>query len=164
MSDTIRLTSAAVAVAAAAALVLAVIALVTAGEDQKSRTIELVTISDPRAEAYADLGEKGDSATDLATFSEEARQNGKPVGRTFGSCTLAGTEQEARGMCSLTTELEEGNVTAAGAIDFRREDQPQDLPIVGGTGEFENASGTLTVGTPGEETPLTITVTTPDGE
>jgi hypothetical protein len=164
MSKTIRPTSAAVAVAATAALVLAVIALATTGEDQKSRTIELVSISDPRAEASADLGEKGDSAADLATFSEEARQDGKPVGRTFGSCIVSGTAQEARGMCSLTTELEEGKVTAAGTIDFRREDQPQDLPIVGGTGEFENASGTVTIGRAGQDTPLTITVTTPDGD
>jgi hypothetical protein len=164
MSNTIRLTSAAVAVAAATALVLAVIALVTAGDDEKSRTIELVTISDPRAEAYADLGERGDSAADLATFSEEARQDGKPVGRTFGSCTVSGTEREPRGVCSLTTELDEGKIAAAGTIDFRREDQPQDIPIVGGTGEFENASGTVTLGRAGQETPLTITVTTPDGD
>jgi hypothetical protein len=164
MSNTIRLTSAVVALVATAALVLAVIALVTAGEDEKSRTIELVSISDPRTEASADLGEKGDSAADMATFSEEARQDGKPVGRTFGSCTLAGTEREPRGVCSLTSELEKGKVTAAGTIDFRREDQPQDLPIVGGTGEFENASGTVTLGRAGQQTPLTITVTTQDGE
>lgn len=161
MSNTIRFTS---AVVATVALVLAVIALVTAGEDQETRTIELVSVSDPRAEASADLGEQGDSAADLATFSEEARQDGKPVGRTFGSCTLAGTAREARGVCSLTSELEEGKIAAAGTIDFRREDQPQDIPIVGGTGEFENASGTVTLGRAGPETPLTITVTTPDDE
>lgn len=165
MSNTIRFTSAAVALVAAAALVLAVIALVTGGEDEKSRTIELVSISDPQAEASADLAEKGDSGADLSAFSEEARQDGEPVGRTFGSCTLAGAQQDARGVCSLTSELEEGKITAAGTIDFRREDQPQDLPIVGGTGEFEDASGTLTIGRrAGQETPLTITVTTQDGE
>jgi hypothetical protein len=164
MSDTIRRAIAAVGIIATAALVLAVIALVTTGEDENSRTIELVSITDPRAEASADLGEQGDSATDVATFSEEARQDGKPVGRTFGSCTLAGTPQDGRGICSLTSELKEGKVTAAGTIDFRREDQPQDLPIVGGTGEFENASGTLTIGPAGQDTRLTITVTTPDGD
>ncbi len=165
MSNTSRLTSAAFALVASAALVLAVIALVTGGEDEKSRTIELVSISDPRAEASADLGEKGDSGADLATFSEEVRQDGQPVGRTFGSCTLAGTEQEGRGVCSLTGELKQGKLAAAGTIDFRREDQPQELPIVGGTGEFEEASGTLTIGRrAGQETPLTFTVKTQDGD
>ena len=164
MSNTIRFTSATVVVVATAALILAVIALVTAGEDEKSRTLELVSDSDPRAEASADLGEPGESAADLATFSEEARQDGKPVGRTFGSCTVAGTQREGRGVCSLTSELEEGKIAAAGTIDFRREDQPQDLPIVGGTGEFESASGTVTLGRAGQETPLTISVTTPDDE
>lgn len=152
------------AVAATAALVLAVVALITAGEDEKSRTIELASITDPRTESSADLGEKGDSAGDIFTFSEEAQQEGEPVGRTFGSCTLAGTEQEGRGLCSFTTELEEGKITAAGTIDFRQEDQPQDFPIVGGTGEFENASGTLTAQPGEEETSLTFEVTTEDGE
>lgn len=164
MSNTIRLTSAAVAVAATAALVLAVIAVATAGEDEESQTIELLSISDPQTEASADLGEKGDSAGDLATFSEEARQDGEPVGRTFGSCTLAGAEQDGRGVCSLTTELKKGKIVGAGTIDFRREDQPQDLPIIGGTGEYEHASGTVTIGGAGKETPLTITVTTQDGK
>jgi hypothetical protein len=151
------------AVAATAAVVLAVIALVTAGEDEKSRTIELVSITDPRTEASADLGERGDSATDLVTFSEEARQDGQPAGRTFGTCTLAGTEQEGRGLCSLTIELREGKITAAGAIDFREEGQPQDFAIVGGTGEFEKASGTVTIrGGAEKQTPLTIKVTTKD--
>lgn len=164
MSNTIRLTSAAVAFVAATAMVLAVIALVTAGVDEKSRTIKLVSIRDPQAETSADLGAKGDSAADLATFSEEARQDGKPLGRMFGSCTLAGTQQNARGVCSLTSELKEGKIAAAGTIDFRREDQPQELPIVGGTGEFENANGTLTLGRrAGRETPLTFTVKTQDG-
>jgi hypothetical protein len=152
------------AAAATAALVVAVVALVTAGEDEESRTIELASITDPRTESSADLGEKGDSAGDIFTFSEEAQQDGEPVGRTFGSCTLAGTEQEGRGLCSFTIEFEEGEITAAGTIDFREEDQPQDFPIAGGTGEFEHASGTLTVQPGEEETALTIEVTTEDGE
>lgn len=154
------------AVAATVALVLAVIALVTAGDDDEgeTRTIELVSITDPRTESSADLGEEGDSAGDLVTFSEEARRDGEPVGRTFGTCTLAGTEQEGRGLCNLTIELDEGKITAAGAIDFRQEGQPQDFAIVGGTGEFERASGTVTLRGGEEETPLTIEVTTGAGE
>jgi hypothetical protein len=162
MNSTIRLTSAAIAVAATAALVLAVIALVTTGEDEKTRTIKLLGISDRRTEATADLGEKGESATDLSTLSNEVRENGKPVGRMFGSCTLAGTEQEGRGVCSLTIELKEGKLSADGTIDFRRENQPQDLSIAGGTGEFDKATGTLTIGLTPKKIPLTISVTTPD--
>lgn len=136
--------------------------LIAAGcgdDDEETETIELVSIEDQEGDFDSDLGEKGESAGDQFGFTDEVERDGEPAGTVTGLCTAIGTEQEPRGLCTFTVQLDEGSVASQAVIDFAREDEPQEFPIVGGSGEFEEAAGTVTLqGGEGKEIPLTLNI------
>ena len=110
----------------------------------------LNTIADARSgiATPVDLGPPGDSPGDMFVFDQpllnEARDT---IGKNSGYCirTLPGQFSE----CQWTLTMENGTITVAGR---EAETGPSRIPIIGGTGEFEGASGVLTTTPNGDRT------------
>jgi hypothetical protein len=90
-----------------------------------------------------DIGTKGTSAGDLEVVTLRLHERGvtsKSIGHAELVCTFVGTGNSR--VCRGTYELPRGRIVVGGSIEFR---QFYDLAILGGTGLFDNARGTLTV-------------------
>jgi hypothetical protein len=92
--------------------------------------------------SVADVGRRGRSSGDQeiswhALTNTRIRQ--RPIGRAEMICTW--TFGDAR-LCRATYVLPKGKIMVGGQMRFR---QVYQLAIVGGTGLFDNARGTLTV-------------------
>ncbi|MFY0524250.1 dirigent protein [Archangium gephyra] len=110
----------------------------------------LNTIADARSgiATPVDLGPPGDSPGDMFVFDQpllnEAREN---IGSNSGYCvrTLPGQFSE----CQWTLTMADGTITVAG----REAEMGTSLvPIIGGTGAFEGASGVLATTPNGDRT------------
>lgn len=110
----------------------------------------LNTIADARSgiATPVDLGPTGDSPGDMFVFDQpllnEAREN---IGSNSGYCvrTLPGQFSE----CQWTLTMANGTITVAG----REAEMGTSLvPIIGGTGAFEGASGVLATTPNGDRT------------
>ncbi|WP_375772295.1 dirigent protein [Archangium gephyra] len=110
----------------------------------------LNTIADARTgiATPVDLGPPGDSPGDMFVFDQpllnEAREN---IGSNSGYCvrTLPGQFSE----CQWTLTMADGTITVAGR---EAEMGTSRIPIIGGTGAFEGASGVLTTTPNGDRT------------
>ena len=110
----------------------------------------LNTIADARSgiATPVDLGPPGDSPGDMFVFDQpllnEAREN---IGSNSGYCvrTLPGQFSE----CQWTLTMANGTITVAGR---EAETGTSLIPIIGGTGAFEGASGVLTTTPNGDRT------------
>jgi hypothetical protein len=110
----------------------------------------LNTIADARSgiATPVDLGPPGDSPGDMFVFDQpllnEAKEN---IGSNSGYCvrTLPGQFSE----CQWTLTMADGTITVAGR---EAESGPSRIPIIGGTGAFEGASGVLTTTPNGDRT------------
>ncbi|HZH15849.1 MAG TPA: dirigent protein [Archangium sp.] len=110
----------------------------------------LNTIADARSgiATPVDLGPTGDSPGDMFVFDQpllnEAREN---IGSNSGYCvrTLPGQFSE----CQWTLTMANGTITVAGR---EAETGTSLVPIIGGTGAFEGASGVLSTTPNGDRT------------
>jgi hypothetical protein len=110
----------------------------------------LNTIADARSgiATPVDLGPPGDSPGDMFVFDQpllnEAREN---IGSNSGYCvrTLPGQFSE----CQWTLTMANGTMTVAGR---EAETGTSLIPIIGGTGAFEGASGVLATTPNGDRT------------
>jgi allene oxide cyclase len=100
--------------------------------------IELIEHAD--TDATLDLGAKGDSVGDLLTWSNPLfdATNKTQLGSDQGYCVrvLAGKSWE----CSWTNMLKDGQIMVTGAF---WDDKDSLLTVVGGTGKYVGAKGTL---------------------
>jgi hypothetical protein len=90
-----------------------------------------------------DIGAKGTSAGDIEVVNLQLQERGVPsksIGHAELVCTFVGTGNSR--VCRGTYELPRGKIVVGGSIEFR---QFYDLAILGGTGLYDNARGTLTV-------------------
>jgi hypothetical protein len=90
-----------------------------------------------------DIGAKGTSAGDIEVVTLQLQERGVPsksIGHAELVCTFVGTGNSR--VCRGTYELPRGKIVVGGSIEFR---QFYDLAILGGTGLYDNARGTLTV-------------------
>jgi hypothetical protein len=68
------------------------------------------------------------------------------IGSSGGSCVfLLAARHKSNAECTRVTFLPEGKITAIGGVWFRRSAQTFTLPIVGGTGAYNGAGGTLVI-------------------
>ncbi|MCT2581785.1 dirigent protein [Actinophytocola gossypii] len=87
-----------------------------------------------------DLAPPGVSLGDLDVFAGTARKDGREVGRGGGSCQTIHVEGDDVSMqCVLTMELERGSVTMQSV--WTRGENPLDMAITGGTGDYRTARG-----------------------
>jgi hypothetical protein len=88
-----------------------------------------------------DLGKRGTSPGDMEVVRLRLLQrSGSTIGRAEIVCTFADSVRSR--VCRGTYILPRGKLVVGGSIMYRRF---YDLAIVGGTGLYDNARGTLTV-------------------
>jgi len=89
-----------------------------------------------------DLGRSGRSAGDMVLSSAlvyNKRVTPRFIGRYELACTLIRLSSRS---CDGTIQLPRGDIAVGGALEFPR---LYELAVVGGTGLYDNARGTLTV-------------------
>jgi hypothetical protein len=147
----VKLLSLSALIIAVAALVIALIAVAIGEED--SRTFDAVILADDEDDEFeSDLGERGDSPGDLFGRVRQLQRDSEPSGTQLSLCTRAtGSEEDSTFACTTTLEFEEGSIVAEGIFDLALRDEAQELAIVGGTGDYGGARGTVTVTSQGEE-------------
>lgn len=130
------------AVIALGAFALGVVspALGSSGDDDKERTIRLVSIT--TEEAFVDVGDEDFSLGDQFVFSTNLHKGGSKVGRLGVVCTFVGVERE-EAQCVATAHLPGGQIAvqgllAGGPTKFV-------FPITGGSGKYEGAEGEIHV-------------------
>ncbi|WP_233166617.1 dirigent protein [Archangium sp. Cb G35] len=110
----------------------------------------LNTIADARSgiATPVDLGPPGDSPGDMFVFDQPLLNEAKEtIGSNSGYCirTLPGQFSE----CQWTLTMADGTITVAGR---EAETGTSLIPIIGGTGTFEGASGVLSTTPNGDRT------------
>jgi len=136
------------------AAVAASLALAACGDDTEEHDLTFTT--DAIEVEAIDEGDSGSSRGDLRAFTQELHEEGsdEPVGRLDGTVAitdvtdLEGTEVEYR-MGSIQYTLDDGTIVATGNyIAEPGEAVPYEggveRAIVGGTGDYEGASGVTT--------------------
>ena len=89
-----------------------------------------------------DIGATGTSAGDVEVVMLELQERGvttRSIGHAELVCTFVGTGNSR--VCRGTYELPRGKIVVGGSLEFR---QFYDLAVLGGTGLYDNARGTLT--------------------
>jgi hypothetical protein len=133
---------------AAASVIIAAVG--GCGPAPRTEVLEVDVVNDQYA--ALDLGDAGVSVGDQDVFSGTAVKDGREVGRGGGSCQVTRVDgDEVTMQCVLTMELERGSVALQSA--WTRGENPLDMAITGGTGEYREARGTVRfwdIGTPDE--------------
>jgi hypothetical protein len=132
------------AVAAAVLIAGAASALAVLPTADAHQSLRLVTIAVPDRNTDLDLGAPGPSAGDANVFVDDVQRDGRTVGTSAGSCTIA-TISDSRlvGACTATVTLPEGSLTVQGAFDEDPQVGPTDFvwAVTGGTGRYATARG-----------------------
>lgn len=103
-----------------------------------------IRITDRELAVYrADVGPKGTSPGDVEVVRQRlfnARISSAQLGRAELVCTFVNDGRER--VCRATYFLPRGTIVVGGSLQYR---QFYELAILGGTGLYDNARGTLTV-------------------
>jgi len=133
----------ALSAAAASALTAAAVAM-GSGSGGLTAPARIHVVEHPVTDQVIDIGAKGDSPGDQLPFSNPIFNwnNTRKVGVDQGNCVRASTVN-GRWECMWTTFLPRGQVTVEGPyLDAKATTQ---LAITGGTGEYSNARGWMTL-------------------
>ena len=87
-----------------------------------------------------DRSPEGETAGDTLQFRDRLSVGRRTVGRDAGVCTRVSPNEQ---ICTVTLVLDRGRIVALGLA--RDGNRTYTIPIVGGTGDYETASGTLRV-------------------
>jgi hypothetical protein len=150
-----------VAMGAAAAATLATTGTASAGTAGSPRAASFTLRAHHGSDANIDLGATGFSAGDQDLFTGSLSRNGAHAGRFVGTCTTARAgKTTADQLCEFALHLTHGQITAAGTVRSGRSGPGTfALPILGGTGRYDTASGQITVtATNGKTFPIAITL------
>ena len=140
--------TAAAALAAAGSAAIATTGSPSAAGAQQSqaRTLTFASPFDSGRTAQVDVGRRGFSPGDsFFTTGEKLLDpaSGRRVGAADGMSVVVGRAGQGTVTVTATFRLRDGQIHAHGLV--RHSDRPQSVPIVGGTGAYEGARGTLTV-------------------
>ncbi len=129
-------------VAAAAAAALAVVVWMDRGSSQAGTGPAVIRITgDERRYNFIDVGARGRGPGDMEVVVQNLhnrRITQRPIGHSEFVCTV--TVDVSRS-CRVTFFLPRGKLVAGGSLRFGGIYQ---IPILGGTGLYDNARGTLT--------------------
>jgi len=87
-----------------------------------------------------DRGPKGESPGDTLQFRDALSSAGQKAGRDAGSCVRVSAREQ---MCQFALILPGGRLQAAGIT--RDGNAKYTIPLIGGTGDYIGATGTLSV-------------------
>ena len=133
----------------AAAVVIAVSVAVASGSDKPASAARTIHADSKTVSVeQVDNGPSGPSAGDLLVFRNQLTRAGKALGSLEVACTFVKLEDDYA--CHGTAFLPRGQLTLSGALSL---DRPTNvLPIVGGTGRYRRAGGTVTARQTGDDT------------
>jgi hypothetical protein len=110
-----------------------------------SQTVQAMTVVFPDSEpdAFTDGGRPGDSAGDLLAFRGQLTDtDGAAIGRVTVAATTMNAKEAPIVQVTATLTLTDGSLEALGELRFTDGKQGT-LAIVGGTGDYAGAAGTL---------------------
>jgi len=97
---------------------------------------------------------KGLSQGDAAVYRAKLKDtSGQAVGSDHSSCVITRAGNHPVALCTDSFFLGDGRITAVGGVNL---DRAQLLPVVGGTGAYERAQGTVRIEFVGKKTVLTF--------
>lgn len=144
-----RFTRAALAATAATAVGFGVLAL--GQQSAVGAVADDDLIGRPAQERNVDVGRSGPSVGDRYVFSENLFDDDNDrVGRLAGSCDITLVKRKANGdpkdammQCLATFRLSDGQITVQGINWWS--DETLVLPVTGGSGAYDEASGEVTI-------------------
>src|SRR5689334_5366429 len=116
-----------------------VTAAVSAGGATGAGEIRITDVESLHTITRAHTGARAGTVETLAQRLYNPRLSAKPIGRGVVVCTWVDSRDRS---CVATYVLPKGSIVAAGALQTRL---LYELPIVGGTGIYDDARGSLTV-------------------
>lgn len=146
----------------AAASALAFAALPASGQDtQPTRTLKLTGKPRPADLKMIDVRPHGESVGDRMVQSETLRQGKAPAARVESDCLLVDRTYEGA-QCNFTLIFDDGTIIAEGASVSKRipgiGGTDEDFAILGGTGAYDGASGSVALRSTGTRDNVTIRV------
>jgi hypothetical protein len=123
----------------------------------ESQTLDLLSVEQPALAGEIKVGGPGDGFL----IADELQENGDAVGSTWGVCTYIGGDGRPEGAdCEINLDLtDRGTLAVQGLLKF--DSDTFDAAIIGGTGDYAGANGTLTADISNDkETPITAEFTT----
>ena len=146
----LALLSAAAVAASATALVLAVGG---SAQGPTAKTFQLEE-SPPFKFTEVDNPPKSVPQGDAAVYRAKLKDaSGQTVGSEHSYCVMTKAGNHPVALCTDSVFLKEGRITAVGGVNL---DRDQLLPVVGGTGSYEGAEGTLLIQPGRRKTVLTF--------
>jgi Allene oxide cyclase barrel like domain len=147
--------AAVVAIIAVGVLVVGAAPATAGGKHGKGKGDVLRLVGVEQDFEFIDVGPAGESLGDYFVFSEILYRRGEEVGTSGGQCVIvAGTPPYATftAHCVATLDLERGQITLQGLVEFQGEDDmsPFTVAITGGTGKYRGAGGEARIRPRGE--------------
>jgi len=144
-------------IVAVGAVVGASVAVAGGNDDPASTSSVIRANSQTIAADEVDTGNPGPSAGDLFVFRNRLTRGGRAFGSVEVACVFVKREDHA---CHGAATVPGGRLALSGPLSL---DRPTNaVPIVGGTGRYRNAGGTVTARQTGENTSvLTFNVSSP---
>jgi hypothetical protein len=132
---------------AAATLAAVTAAAVATAAPAKSSTLTLHLVEKDPSFKYIDNPPKGGKNTppgmgDMFVFTSDMLKGGKKIGTLAATCTVTTGGKNAVSTCTGVFSLPGGELSAVALVPLSS-NTPQDISIVGGTGNFAGATGTL---------------------
>ena len=146
----------ALSVAFAALLVVLALSLIAqARTTHGSRASTVTVIEHAKTDKVIDVGKKGDSTGDILTFHNDLydETDTTKVGTDQGQCTRM-SPKDGTWECWWTTSLQDGQITIEGP--YLDASNTVLAAVTGGTGQYENARGTMEASCKGSECTMTF--------
>jgi len=145
-------------IVAVGTVVGASVAVAGGSDDPASASSIIRANSQTIAADEVDTGNPGPSAGDLFVFRNRLTRGGNAFGSVEVACMFIKKEEDHA--CHGTATVPGGRLALSGPLSL---DRPTNVvPIVGGTGRYRNAGGTVTARQTGENTSvLTFNVSSP---
>jgi hypothetical protein len=147
----------AVLLAAAAVLVAAITAGVAVASAKKGSTLTLHLVEKDKSFKYIDNPPKGKnvppSAGDEFVFTSDLlSKSGKNLGTLSATCTVTSGGKHSVSTCTGILSLAQGQIAAVALVPLDNT-KGTDISIVGGTGAYMGATGTLHTVSRGQNSP-----------